>query len=206
LDFLTSSKEPIKTDIYQSTLMETTAQEKQSKSNEVNSLTKQSNNDTNTLPIYILPPPLYASTSNSLRIDTSTNPYPYKLDLSTSSSPSSYTSKIRNRHYSVGSYYDNKTTTVTITPNNTLYIIGSAPVSPLSRTSTTSSESHYHLHHHSPVAYGNMTLNALRRVNPFLETNTYVSNYEHQRSPSLNKDDHQATMPVKSYFHINFYY
>jgi hypothetical protein len=197
-------EEPIKSDVHQSTLIDTTSvQEKQSKYDEINSRTKQSTNDTNTLPIYYLPPPpLYtsSSSSSSLRIDTSMNPY--KLDLSTSlSSPSSYTPKIRNRHFSVGSYYDNKTTTVTMHPNHTLYIIGSAPVSPLSRASTTSSESHYHLHHHSPVSYGNIPLNALRRVNPFLETNSYTSNYEYQRSSSLNRDDdHQRTFPVKNLF------
>ena len=107
-------------------------------------------------------------------------------------SPSGYTSKIRHRHYSVGSYYDNKTTTVTVHPTHAFYFLGSAPVSPLSRTSTTSSESHYHIQHHthqSPLSYDNVSLNALRRVNPFLD-----SNYDHRqptdyRSSSLNREE-----------------
>ncbi|CAF4408939.1 unnamed protein product, partial [Rotaria magnacalcarata] len=91
--------------------------------------------------INIPPPPMYTSAqkSSSLHIDISTYPSIHNYELSThqysdvalSSSPSSYTPKIRHRHISVGSYYDNKTTTVAIHPNHTLYIVGSAPVSPL---------------------------------------------------------------------------
>ena len=187
MDFLTSIEEPIKTNVHQSTVPE-----KPSKPTEINS-------SPNTLPIYILPP-LFAAAekSPSLHIDTSNHSHMYKWDssvnqysdFSTSSSPLSYTSKIRNRHYSVGSYYDNKTTTVALHSNNTLYILGSAPASPLSRTSTTSSDSHYH----SPVSYGNLTLNALRRVNPFLDTH-----YEYKRSSSLNRADQYQTMPVSNF-------
>jgi hypothetical protein len=191
LEFLTTTQESIKSDVYQSPIIQTSLQEKELKSNQINFLPKQTTiNDTNTLPIYILPP-LYTTIdkSSTLHIDTTNNPSNYQYsDLSTSSSPS-YTSKIRHRHYSVGSYYDNKTTTVTLHPNHTLYIIGSAPVSPISRTSTTSSESHYHMHHQSPVSYGNATFNALRRINPFLETNTFISNNEYSRSSSLNRDE-----------------
>jgi hypothetical protein len=207
LDFLTSTAEPISNDIRQSTINETLLSEKKSHSKEIPLLPKESTNYTHTLPIYI-PPPLYKTVEDpsTLHIDTNTNPSSYRWDssrhhysdFSTSSSPSSYTSKIRHRHYSVGSYYDNKTTTVALHPNHTLYIIGSAPVSPISRTSTTSSESHYHMHHHSPVSYGNVTVNALRRVNPFLETNTFVSNYEYPRSSSLNRDDLYRTISPSS--------
>jgi len=195
LDFLTTTQESIKSDVHQSSIIQTSLQEKDSNSsNQNNSSSKQTINDTNTLPIYILPP-LYTTIdkSSTLRIDTTNSPFNYQYsDLSTSSSPS-YTSKIRQRHYSVGSYYDNKTTTVALHPNNTLYIIGSAPVSPISRTSTTSSESHYHMHHQSPVSYGNATLNALRRINPFLETNTYISNNEYSRLSSFNRDENYRT-------------
>ncbi len=204
MESFTSKEEPIKTDVHRSTIIDTLLQEKESKSNEINSSLKQTINDLNTLPIYILPP-LYTTIEkpSTLRIDTTNNPSNDKWDssfhqysdLSTSSSPSSYTSKIRHRHYSVGSYYDNKTTTVALHPNHTLYLIGSAPVSPISRTSTTSSESHYHIHHHSPVSYVNVKLNALRRVNPFLETNAFISNYEYQQSASLNRDEHYQTIP-----------
>ncbi len=204
MDFFTLTKEaPIKTDdVHQSTIIQTSLQDKESKSNLINSSSKQTiKNDTNTLPVYILPP-LYTTTataaaaaekSSTLRIDTATNPSRYQYtNLSTSSSPSSYTSKIRHRHYSVGSYYDNKTTTVAMHPNHhTLYIIGSAPVSPINRTSTTTSnESHYH----SPVSYGNVTLNTLRHVNPFLETNPFLPNYERSLSSPLNREEYSTTI------------
>jgi len=222
LDLLTSTDELNKSNVYQSRIIEISSQEKEFES------AKQKTNDSNTLPIYILPP-LNTTTattkeqSSSLHIDTFNNPYTYKWDsfpprysdLSTLSSPSSYTPKIRNRHFSVGSYYDNKTTTVAIHPNHTFYILASAPVSPISRTSTTSSESHYYVHHHSPISHDNLTYNALRRINPFLETNNYISNYEYKRAPSLNRDDiyrtittypEEQTMPVRNSFKINFYY
>lgn len=135
-------------------------------------------------------------------------------------SPTGYTSKIRHRHYSVGSYYDHKTTTVTVNPNHTYYFLGSAPVSPLSRASTTDSESHYHLHHpyQSPMIYDNVSVNALRRVNPFLESNTYANfdsrqttnyrsssvNYEERTrvvtytSPNLTSRSVERTIPVSN--------
>ncbi|CAF2399841.1 unnamed protein product [Rotaria sp. Silwood2] len=200
LDFLTSAEEPIKTDISQSTMIQTTLQ-----SHENNSLPKQTTTiEYITSPSYILPP-IYTTTekSSSLHIDTSNDTNSYKWEssnyqypnLSLSSSPSSYTSKIRHRHYSVGSYYDNKTTTVTLHPNHTLYLLGSAPVSPLNRTSTTTCESHYHLHHHSPLSYGTIPLNTFRRVTPYIETNTTLtSNSEYQQSSSLNKTDHNRTI------------
>lgn len=208
---MTSNEEPIKNDIHRSPITQTLIEEKESKSNPINISSQQTaatttTNEMTTLPIYI-PPPLFTLTEKSptLRIDTNTNPSnTYKWDSSlyqysspsTSSSPSSYTSKIRHRHYSVGSYYDNKTTTVALDPNHTLYIIGSAPVSPISRSSTTSSESHYRIHHHhSPISYGNVPYNALRHVNPFLETNTFITNYEHTRSSSLNRDENYRTIP-----------
>lgn len=192
------------------TLSSTSSLENKSNVNEGNSSFKQTSNDHQILPIYILPP-VYTTTttgnSSTLRIDTNTNPSTYRWnsslhhysDYSTLSSPSSsYTSKIRQRHYSVGSYYDNKTTTVAIHPNNTLYIIGSAPVSPISRTSTASSETHYHILHHSPVSYGSVAFNALRRINPFLEPTTFTSNYDYPSiSPSIDRNDHyRVTSPV----------
>jgi hypothetical protein len=158
--------------------------------------------DNNILPIYILPPLFTTTTtalisdepsSSSLHIDTNNNFE--KLDsfihqFSDLTSPSSYTSKIRHRHYSVGSYYDNKTTTVTLHPNHPFYFLSSAPVSPLSRASTTSSESHYHIHHHSPITYDNISSNALRRVNPFLQSNNNDSKQSTDyRSSSLNREE-----------------
>lgn len=192
MDYLTSTKES-KVDADQSAVTQVLSEEKLLQSTETHSSLNPTRNDQNTLPIYILPP-LYPTTekSSALHVNTSTNSslyqsgsYSHPYDNLTS--PSSYTSKIRHRHICVGSYYDNKTTTVAIHPNHTLYILGSAPVSPLSRTSA--SETHYH----SPISYGNLTFNALRRVNPFLETNTMLSNYDYQRSPSLYRDDYQRT-------------
>jgi hypothetical protein len=160
------------------------------------------------LPIYILPPLFTTSKSEepstSLHIDTDDNFQKwdsYVHRFSDLTSPSAYTSKIRHRHYSVGSYYDHKTTTVTLHPNYTHYILGSAPVSPLSRASTTSSESHYHLHHqnHSPMTYDNVSFNALRRVNPFLESNDQdyrqTTNY---RSSSLNREEKSRVITYTS--------
>ncbi|CAF4819467.1 unnamed protein product, partial [Rotaria magnacalcarata] len=61
------------------------------------------------------------------------------------------------------------------------------------RTSTTSSESHYHIHqHHSPKTYDNVSINALRRVNPFFESNAHTSIIETNDSHSAslsNRDD-----------------
>ena len=155
--------------------------------------------DNNILPIYILPP-LFTTTptlisdepSSSLHIDTNNNFQKFDSfihQFSDLTSPSSYTSKIRHRHYSVGSYYDNKTTTVTLNPNHTFYYLGSAPVSPLSRASTTSSESHYHIHHHSPITYDNISSNALRRVNPFFQSNNDSKRSTDYRSSSLNREE-----------------
>ncbi|CAF3569819.1 unnamed protein product [Rotaria sordida] len=205
LDFLMSTEEPIKTDVNQST-----SEEKILQSNENNFLSKQIINEHNTLPTYNLPK-FYTTTekSSSIHIDTSNNKNMYNWEssnhhypnLSISSSPSSpYTSKIRHRHYSVGSYYDNKTTTVTLYPNHTLYLLGSAPVSPLNRTSTTTCESHYHLHHHhSPLSYGTMPLNTYRRINPYTETNTLISNSEYQplSSTSIDKNEHYQTTIIQ---------
>ena len=208
---MTSTEESLQYVIQQSMANESSSSEKKSHSNETDLLSKQTNNDNQTLPIYILPPIYPATTTASttgnastLRIDTNTYPSAYRWnsslqhysDFSILSSPSSsYTSKIRQRHYSVGSYYDNKTTTVALHPNHTLYIIGSAPVSPISRTSTTSSESHYHIVHHSPVSYGNVAFNALRRINPFLETNAFPSNYDYPSSPTSDRNDHYRVTP-----------
>jgi hypothetical protein len=114
------------------------------------------------------------------------------------SSPAFYTSQIRHRHYSVGSYYDHKNTS-SLHPHRTLYLLGSAPVSPLSRASTTSSESHYHVHHHSPLSSDNISLNALRRVNPFLESNIHpssISNYDYKRPSSLHRDESNRTTTI----------
>ena len=103
---------------------------------------------------------------------------------------SSYTSKIRQRHFSVGSYYDNKTTTVTLHPSHPLYLLSSAPVSPLNRPGTlTTSEFHYRPRHHSPISTGAATYNALRRVNPFFDSHAY----EHRRSSSLHRDAYRST-------------
>ena len=156
-------------------------------------------NDHHTLPIYIPPPLSTYPTDNafSLHVDTfpradrwhTLAPYPYAADLS--SSPS-YTSKIRRRHYSVGSYYDNKTTTVTLHPVHPFYLLGSAPVSPLSRPIVTSatSDAHYRLRHHSPVSYNSTSFSALRRINPFLDPYAYGTNSDYQRSSNWYADDH----------------
>ncbi len=169
-------------------------------------------NDNNILPIYILPPlfttstsvePPSSSPSSSLQIETNNNFQKWDSfihrfpDLT---SPSSYTSKIRHRHYSVGSYYDHKTTTVNVHSNHPYYFLGSAPVSPLNRVSTTSNESHYH--HHSPMIYDNVSLNALRRVNPFFESTTY-SNFDSNRttdyrSSSLNREERTRVITYTS--------
>jgi len=156
-------------------------------------------NDNNILPIYILPPLFTTTTlisdepSSSLHIDTNNSFQKFDSfihQFSDLTSPSSYTSKIRHRHYSVGSYYDNKTTTVTLHPNHPFYFLSSAPVSPLSRASTTNSESHYHIHHHSPITYDNISSNALRRVNPFLQSNNNDSKRSTDyRSSSLNREE-----------------
>ena len=143
------------------------------------------------MPIYILPP-LYTTsesyeTPSSLHIDTNNNFE--KLDsfihqFSALTSPSAYTSQIRHRHYSVGSYYDHKTTTVTVHPTHPYYFLGSAPVSPLNRTSTTTTTT-TDLHYHSPLSYDNVSTNALRRVNPFFDSRR-EANY---RSSSLNREE-----------------
>ncbi len=176
--------------------------------------TTKTTDNNNILPIYILPP-LYTTSistqpSSSLHIDTSDNIPKWDsvaYQFSDLASPSGYTSKIRRRHYSVGSYYDHKTTTVTIHPNHSLYLLGSAPVSPLSRASTTSSDSHYHIHHYpSPISYDNISLNTLRHVNPFLDSNAYsssVSNYNYRRtseyrSSSLNREEKTRTIVYTS--------
>jgi hypothetical protein len=175
------------------------------------------NNESNLLPIYILPPLCTTSTfaidsspmeiSSSLRIDTSDNIQKWDTlihQMSDLSSPSLYTSKIRHRHYSVGSYYEHKSTTVALHTNHTLYLLGSAPVSPLSRTSTASNESYYQ---HSPISYENISLNALRRVNPFLDVNlqsSSITNYDRSRtidqcisSSCHHRDEHQRSMTAK---------
>ncbi|CAF3725054.1 unnamed protein product [Rotaria sp. Silwood1] len=179
MDYLTSTDNPTINNIPQISINEN---EKQ--------ISTTINDNNNVLPIYILPP-LYTTTTinepTSLHINT--NNIFQKWDSSNIqttdlTSPLVYTPKIRHRQYSVGSYYDNKTTTVTLNPN---YYLGSAPVSPLSRTSTTSSESHYHIQQHpSPTSYDNISLNALRRVNPFFESNTYSS--------SLTTNDYKQTI------------
>ncbi|CAF1582382.1 unnamed protein product [Adineta steineri] len=207
IDYLTTTDSPIiNTNIKE---MSTTESDKQ-----ILTAPPPKTTDNNVIPIYILPP-LYTTSqsdehSTSLHIDTSDNLEKWNTVIhhfSDLSSPSAYTSKIRHRHYSVGSYYDHKTTTVTLHPNHSMYFLGSAPVSPLSRTSTTSSESHYHIHHYpSPISYDNVSLNALRRVNPFLDTNTYspsVSNYNYRRtteyrSSSLNREDKSRTITYTS--------
>ncbi|CAF2179940.1 unnamed protein product [Rotaria magnacalcarata] len=198
LDFLTTLEEPRKTDIKQTTSLETVLQ-----SNQITSSLKQPESEQKTLPINIPPPPMYTSAqkSSSLHIDISTYPSIHNYELSThqysdfalSSSPSSYTPKIRHRHISVGSYYDNKTTTVAIHPNHTLYIVGSAPASPLSRT--LACETHYH----SPISYGNASLNTLRRMTPYCETNTPLQNYDYQQIlSSSNRDDQRKSVTVPS--------
>ena len=141
-------------------------------------------------------PPLYTTTpyrdapSPTLHIDTDEQIQKWDTvvcqwpDLT---SPSLYTSKIRHRHYSVGSYYDYKTTTVALHLNQTLYLLGSAPVSPLSRASTTSNDSFYQQHqqHASPICYDAISLNALRRAHPFLDSRIHsssIANYDHSRT------------------------
>ncbi|CAF2829261.1 unnamed protein product [Rotaria sp. Silwood2] len=192
MDYLTSTDNPILNNIPQISINEN---DKQTSSLSTTINNDNNNNNNNVLPIYILPPLYTTSTTNepssSSSLHINTNEYFQKWDSSNTqyselSSPLVYTPKIRHRQYSVGSYYDNKTTAVTLNPN---YFLGSAPVSPLSRASTTSSESHYHIHpHHSPTSYDNVSLNALRRVNPFFESNTYSS------SSTTTTNDHRQTI------------
>ena len=155
-----------------------------------------STNETSILPIYMIPP-LYTTTpyrdspSPTLHIDTEEHFQKWDTmvrqwpDLT---SPSLYTSKIRHRHYSVGSYYDYKTTTVALHSNHTLYLLGSAPVSPLSRASTASSDSFYQQQQHpTPICYDAISLNALRRAHPFLDSRIHsssssIANYDHSRT------------------------
>lgn len=173
IDYLTSTDSPCINNDAQTSITES---DKQS-SSEIPTAT--ATNDNTVLPIYILPP-LYTTTSTeqtpSLHINTNDNipkPESSLAQYSELTSPINYTPKIRHRQYSVGSYYDHKTTTVPLTPN---YFLGSAPVSPLSRVSTASNESHYHIHqHHSPTTYDNISMNSLRRVNPVFESNRYTS-------------------------------
>ena len=152
--------------------------------------------------MYIPSPSANATSTPSpyLHVDTS-NPAPewsfFSSPYSDLAYSSSYTSKIRQRHISVGSYYDNKTTTVTLHPTHPLYLLGSAPVSPRNRPGTlTANEFHYTRRHHSPISTGAATYNALRRVNPFFDNNVYASNDEHRRSSSLHRDAFRST-PIK---------
>ncbi|CAF0981224.1 unnamed protein product [Adineta ricciae] len=205
IDYLTLADNHIPTNIHEQT--STSPNEKQ------NSPSRTTENH-NILPIYILPPLFTTSKSEehptSLHIDTSDQFEKWDSVINKYSdltSPSSYTSKIRHRHYSVGSYYDHKTPAVTVRPNHSMYFLGSAPVSPLSRTSTTSSESYYHAHHYpSPISYDNAPISALRRVNPFLDSNTYAPftfNYNYRRtteyrSSSLNREEKSRTITYTS--------
>jgi len=112
-----------------------------------------------TVPIYVLPPSLQINVEND-----SHHEIPNEL-----TSPSYYTSKIRHRHYSVGSYYDHKSTSVTLQNNHPLYLLGSAPVSPLNRLSTitktkTTNDSFYS---HSPMALNPlMDVDEHRQISP----------------------------------------
>jgi hypothetical protein len=180
---LTSTDSPIIDNLQPTSIIE----------NEKQPMSTSTINDNNILPIYILPP-LYTTSklvepsSSSLHIDTDNNFQKWDSfvhQFSDLTSPSAYTSKIRHRHYSVGSYYDNKTTTVTLHPNQPFYFLGSAPVSPLNRTSTTNNE----LYYHSPLSHDNISLNALRRVNPFLESNNDYKPPTDYRSSSLDREE-----------------
>jgi len=180
---LTSTDSPIIDNLQPTSIIE----------NEKQPMSTSTINDNNILPIYILPP-LYTTSklvepSSSLHIDTDNNFQKWDSfvhQFSDLTSPSAYTSKIRHRHYSVGSYYDNKTTTVTLHPNQPFYFLGSAPVSPLNRTSATNNE----LYYHSPLSHDNISLNALRRVNPFLESNNdYKPPPIDYRSSSLDREE-----------------
>lgn len=139
-------------------------------------------------------------TSSSLHVDTSNYSTMYRYDskinqypeFSLSSSSSAYTPKIRHRHFTVGSYYDNKTTTVALHTNHALYILGSSPVSPLSRATTC--ETHYH----SPISYTNTPLSTLRLMSPYIETNTLLPTYDYQRSPASTRDDQQKQLEQTS--------
>ncbi|CAF0782207.1 unnamed protein product [Adineta ricciae] len=213
LDLLMSSKEPIDSHVQSSTLAETSSpKEKQSKPIEINSSSNTNIDENTTLPIYISPPinttttptTTAADKTSSLRIDTSSNPFASQWDSYNRRypdliSPTSYTPKIRHRNFSVGSYYDNKTTTVAVHQNHTFFILGSAPVSPLSRTSAPSNESLYYVQHHSPIGFENVPYNALRRINPFLETTDYISRSDYRRSPSLTRDDPYRTTTITSH-------
>ena len=152
------------------------------------------NSEATTLPIYMLPP-LYTTSGmkNTGSSMVSTSPATLHIEtgdehlqkwdalISQLTSPSLYTSKIRHRHYSVGSYYDHKSGNVPLHSNHTLYLLGSAPVSPLSRASTTSNDSHYH---NSPIS-----LTPLRRINPFID-----ANYDqHQSSIRRNEATRMTT-------------
>lgn len=124
----------------------------------------------------------------SLAVDTrddDNEEHRFSTDLT---SPSYYTSKIRHRHYSVGSYYDHKSTSVPLHTNHTLYLLGSAPVSPLSRASIT--PVHDSLHSYSPITYENMPRNPSNRViNPSMDVNEPASTSpkEFTSKPTIRK-------------------
>lgn len=113
----------------------------------------------------------------SLRVDTSNSTPDWTFFSYPSSSLShtftTYTPKIRQRHFSVGSYYDHRSSAVSLHPTHPLYLLTSAPVSPLTSTST---DLTYRRRHPSPISYGAATFSALRRVNPFFD------NYSSPRS------------------------
>jgi hypothetical protein len=200
LDVLISTKEPIESHAQSSTLSESSSQQGESKAIKADSLSSQASNERNTSPNYIRPSVATTDAENasSLHVDTSNNPFASQWDSYNRRypdliSPSSYTPKIRHRHFSVGSYYDNKTTTVAIHPNHTFFILGSAPVSPLGRISTANSDSSYYVQHHSPLVYETIAYNTLRRVSPYVDSNDYVSPYEYTRPSSLTRDEPYRT-------------
>ncbi|CAF5183096.1 unnamed protein product, partial [Rotaria magnacalcarata] len=54
-------------------------------------------------------------------------------------------------------------------------------------------------HYHSPISYGNASLNTLRRMTPYCETNTPLQNYDYQQIlSSSNRDDQRKSVTVPS--------
>ena len=146
------------------------------------------------------PVSLASSSPSPLRVDTSHSSPQWTFFTHTAANLAdtlpSYTSKIRQRHFSVGSYYDNRMTTITLHPTHPYYLLGSAPVSPLNRPSpsTTCADLSNRRRHQSPISYGTATFNALRRVNPFFDT--YSSPLPRDADDDQHVGEQQQRTPV----------
>ena len=135
--------------------------------------------------------PLYVNTSMSNFFS-----YPKSSTLSnfSLSAMPSYTSKIRQRHFSVGSYYDNKKTVVTLHPIHPIYLLGSTSISPLNRPSSVALNE---IHYLRRPQIANSTVNTLSpplppppSINTYIET-TNTRHVEETNFPfsSLQRDE-----------------